>query len=196
LGNPGPQYRGTRHNVGYRVVDGVAEALGVPFDAEKYGGLVARARHGNVELMLLKPLTYMNNSGICVAQAAKNRVPYMGDLLVIADDVNLPVGRMRLREHGSAGGHNGLKSIIEHLGTDDFARLRIGVGEKKPGIDLTGHVLGRFKPEEKPEVERVIEAAARAVLTFVESGIRRAMNEINRRPEAGPRGPAADTETE
>ncbi len=195
LGNPGPQYRNTRHNVGFRVVDRVAETLGVTFDSEKFGGLVARAQRGRTAVMLLKPLTFMNNSGISVAQATANRVPFLGDLLVISDDVNLPVGRALLRERGSAGGHNGLKSIIEHLGTQDFPRLRIGVGEKEPGADLTDHVLGTFKPEEKAEIEEAIETAASGVLTFIETGAVRAMNAVNTRPDKKKPGPG-ELETE
>lgn len=181
LGNPGPQYRYTRHNVGFRAVERVADMLGISFDQEKYEGLIAKGQRGAHAVLLLKPMTYMNVSGVSVAAAAKNRVANPLDLLVVTDDINLPLGRLRLREKGSAGGHNGLKSIIERLGTDEFPRLRIGVGDKEPGVDLRDHVLSGFRPDEKPEVERVIELAAEGILEFVDRGASRAMTELNRR---------------
>lgn len=184
LGNPGPQYRHTRHNVGFQTVDRLAERWGVAFDQEKYGGLLARAQHGHQAVLLLKPLTYMNRSGAAVAAAARNRAPDLADLLVVVDDVNIPLGRLRMRERGSAGGHNGLKSIIEHLGTQDFSRLRIGVGENKAGQDLTDHVLGTFSPLERPVLERMLERAANGVVAFVEGGVRQAMDEVNKKPDS------------
>ncbi|MBX7257256.1 MAG: aminoacyl-tRNA hydrolase [Candidatus Hydrogenedentes bacterium] len=181
LGNPGPQYRNTRHNVGFRAVERVAEMLGVMFDQEKYDGLIAKGQRGTHAILLLKPMTYMNVSGVSVAAAAKNRVANPLDLLIVTDDINLPLGRLRLREKGSAGGHNGLKSIIERLGTDEFPRLRIGVGDKEPGTDLRDHVLSGFRPEEKPEVDRAIDLAAAGILDFVDRGASRAMTELNKR---------------
>ncbi|MCC6488038.1 MAG: aminoacyl-tRNA hydrolase [Candidatus Hydrogenedentes bacterium] len=185
LGNPGPQYRNTRHNVGFLVVEELARRWGVAFDQEKHGALLARAQHRGSVVWLLKPLTFMNRSGIAVAGAARNRVPDLGDLLVIVDDVNLPLGQLRMREKGSAGGHNGLKSCIEHLGTQEFPRLRIGVGENEAGSDLTDHVLGTFCPQERPAVERSVERAANGVALFVESGVHSAMNEVNTKPVPG-----------
>lgn len=180
LGNPGPKYRNTRHNVGFQVLDQLAERLGVAFDREKYQGLVASARHAGDGLLLLKPLTYMNRSGLSVAEATRNKVPNLADVLVIVDDINLPFGKLRMRERGSAGGHNGLKSIIEHVGAQDFPRLRIGVGENKAGEALTDHVLGSFKPEERAELDSVIARAVEGVIVYLEEGVNSAMNTINR----------------
>jgi PTH1 family peptidyl-tRNA hydrolase len=184
LGNPGTRYRNTRHNVGYQVLDLLAARWGVAFDREKYQGLVASVRLGAENILLLKPLTYMNRSGLSVAEATRNKVPELADLLIVVDDVNLPFGRLRMRERGSAGGHNGLKSVIEHLGSQDFPRLRIGVGENKAGEALTNHVLGSFRPEERAELESVIAQAADGVVAFVGEGVNSAMNEVNKRPDA------------
>ena len=133
---------------------------------------------------MLKPLTFMNNSGVAVAQAARNKVQDPSDLLVVSDDVNLPLGRLRLRKQGSAGGHNGLKSIIERLGTPEFGRLRIGVGQKDTGSGLIDHVLGAFTPEEWPEVNAAVDRAAQCVLRCISVGIDEGMNEFNRPPDS------------
>ncbi|MCL4216409.1 MAG: aminoacyl-tRNA hydrolase, partial [Candidatus Hydrogenedentes bacterium] len=133
LGNPGTRYRYTRHNVGFEVVDKLAGQLQVSLTQEKHGGLYCETRHAGAKLLLLKPLTFMNRSGSAVALAMRNSTMEPGDVLVIADDVNLPLGQVRLRAKGSAGGHNGLKSVIACLGTQEFPRLRIGVGEEEHG---------------------------------------------------------------
>jgi peptidyl-tRNA hydrolase, PTH1 family len=179
LGNPGPQYRYTRHNVGFRAVDCVAEQLDAEFSQEKYGGLVARARCGPEEVWLIKPLTYMNESGSCVARGVRYKNVDLGNLLVVADDVNLPLGKLRFRTEGSAGGHNGLKSIMQHLGTEEFPRLRIGVGQSKPGDVLRDHVLSAFLPEERPDAEAMVARAADAVRCFLTEGMAKAMNAFN-----------------
>ena len=180
LGNPGQQYRNTRHNVGFRVLDEVAERLSVRFDQEKYEALFATAEHEGERVMLLKPLTYMNLSGTSIAKAARNRVPDPADVIVVLDEIQLPLGTVRIRLEGSHGGHNGLRSVIEHLGTQKFPRLRIGVGHKKAGDDLRDHVLSTFAPEEKPDVERSIKTAAEAVLCCVAEGVPGAMNRFNK----------------
>ena len=182
LGNPGPKYRNTRHNVGFQVLDLLAARWGAAFDREKFYGLVAMAGHASENVMLLKPLTYMNRSGASVAEATRNKVPDLADLLVVVDDVNLPFGRLRLREGGSAGGHNGLKSIIEQVGSQEFPRLRIGVGVNKAGEGLTDHVLGSFRPEERAELDAIVARAADGVAAFVEGGVIPAMNEVNKKP--------------
>jgi PTH1 family peptidyl-tRNA hydrolase len=184
LGNPGPKYRNTRHNVGFQVLDRLAVRWGASFDREKFQGLIATCSCGSENVMLLKPLTYMNRSGTAVADATRNRVPDLVDMLVVVDDVNLPFGRLRMRERGSAGGHNGLKSIIEHVGTQDFPRLRIGVGVNKTGDSLTDHVLGSFRPEERAELDAIIARAADGVVAFVEGGVLPAMNEVNKMPKS------------
>jgi len=161
------------------VADALARKLHTEFDREKYQGLVAQAAHAGASVLLVKPLTYMNNSGQCVARALRYNPVSLEELLVIVDDVNLPLGRLRLRADGSAGGHNGLKSIIDSLGADAFARLRIGVGINR-NRDLTGHVLGRFEPQEKDAVEDAVARAADAALCFVACDIEKAMTEFNR----------------
>lgn len=179
LGNPGTQYRLTRHNAGFLVLDRLAVRLALPFGRERFGGLFARGQCEGGDVVLLKPLTFMNRSGECVGQALRYSNAEPEDVLVVVDDVNLPLGRLRLRAGGSAGGHNGLKSIIEHLGSDAFPRLRIGVGQGRQGAPLTGHVLGTFAPDEMPEMERAVDRAADAAVTFVAKGLGAAMNAFN-----------------
>jgi PTH1 family peptidyl-tRNA hydrolase len=179
LGNPGPKYRHTRHNLGYLVVDRVASMLGTDFSQEKHSGLLATAVHRSQKLLLVKPLTFMNCSGDCVAPLARNRIQSPADLLAVVDDVNLPLGKLRIRAGGSAGGHNGLKSLIERLGTDAFARVRLGVGDNAPGMDLADYVLSKFRPEERTAVEDSVELAAEAVLSWVVDGVERAMDRFN-----------------
>ncbi len=179
LGNPGPRYRNTRHNVGFGVLDCLAARLGTAFSREKYRGLIATAVSGGEKLLLLKPLTFMNLSGECVARATRNNIDSLESLLVVVDDIHLPLGRIRLRPEGSAGGHNGLKSLIERLGAPAFPRLRLGVGQTGAGQALTHHVLGRFKPDEKAQVDEMIECAADAAQHFMAHGIEQAMNAFN-----------------
>jgi PTH1 family peptidyl-tRNA hydrolase len=179
LGNPGPRYKNTRHNLGFMVLDGVAERLGVGLDREKYQGLLAEAVHAGNRMLLVKPLTFMNLSGACIAEAARNKVFDATDLLVVVDDINLPLGKLRFRPGGSAGGHNGLKSVIERLGSDAFHRLRLGVGANKPGDNLVDHVLSRFAPEEWPEVNAMVAEAVDAALCWAADGIQAAMNRYN-----------------
>ncbi len=180
LGNPGTRYRTTRHNVGFMVVEALAERCNVAFGREKYKSLIAEAVIGREKVLLLKPLTFMNLSGNSVAMAARYKVHDPLELFVISDDVNLPLGRLRVRKGGSAGGHNGLKSIIERVGTKDFSRLRIGVGDNRSGRDLSGHVLSKFMPDERECVEQTVLRAVDAAICFVESGVDAAMNEYNK----------------
>ena len=185
LGNPGAQYRDTRHNLGFCVADRVAAGCSASFDREKHDGLWAEGMHAGRRVYLLKPLTFMNLSGGSVAKAARSKGVAAEDILVIADDVNLPLGSVRFRAGGGAGGHNGLKSVIERLGTNAFHRVRLGVGGgETPGGELTGHVLGRFRPEERATVDAMLDDAAAAVLLWVEKGIEAAMSRHNRRPGA------------
>lgn len=178
LGNPGTRYRGTRHNIGFEVLDRLAVKLDTALDREKFRGLIAETRRGGDKVMLLKPMTFMNLSGDSVAQAARNRVMAPEDLLVIYDEADLPPGRIRLRKDGSAGGHNGMKSIIERVGTQGFPRLRIGVG--KDTGPLADHVLSKFSPEERAAMNDVVEQAAGAALMWLDDGIDKAMNAFNR----------------
>jgi PTH1 family peptidyl-tRNA hydrolase len=185
LGNPGDRYRGTRHNVGFEVVDLVARNERLIFDAadRDRAALTARWRRDGDVVLLAKPLTFMNVSG----QAVRGLVDFYkvatADLLVVSDDVNLPLGRLRARSGGSEGGHNGLRSVAEWLGTEDYSRLRVGVGRGREGEirrDLTGHVLGGFAPDEAPGMASAIARAADAVRMWVSDGLGPVMNTFNR----------------
>jgi PTH1 family peptidyl-tRNA hydrolase len=179
LGNPGAKYRGTRHNIGFAVVDELADRRSARFDAAPVAALVARARLADSAVVLLgKPLTFMNASGEAVAALARYFRIDIGDLLVVADDVNLALGRLRVRPRGSDGGHKGFKSIGAYLGTG-FPRLRVGVGRGDTRRDLADHVLARFDSDERPDVEQVTKRAADAAELFVTAGIDAAMNRFN-----------------
>jgi PTH1 family peptidyl-tRNA hydrolase len=178
LGNPGARYRGTRHNIGFAVVDELARRWAVTFEAAPADALIARWRPVDAgPVLLVKPLTFMNASGEAIGALGRYFKIEIGDLLIVVDEVQLPLGRIRARARGSAGGHNGLKSIIAHLG-DNFSRLRVGVGRGQEG-DLADHVLSRFEPGEKADVERMIDRAADAAATFITSGIAAVMNAYN-----------------
>jgi len=180
LGNPGRRYRDTRHNVGFAVVEALAERHGGTFESAPSEALVARLRTvGDGGTLLLKPLTMMNASGFAVSEVARYFRIAFGDILVVADDVNLPLGRLRARPGGSAGGHNGFRSIIEQLGTTGFARLRMGVGRGDPRRDLADYVLGGFDADERPLATDMIGRAADASEVFVAEGIEKVMNRFN-----------------
>jgi PTH1 family peptidyl-tRNA hydrolase len=185
LGNPGPQYRDTRHNIGFAVVDLLARRSGLTFGGGPTGALIARVRQPGEGALLAKPLTYMNLSGAAVADLSRYFRVAIPDVIIVADDVNLPLGKLRARARGSDGGHHGLRSIIERLGTSEFARLRIGVGRGDPRRDLADHVLARFDADEQGEVDSAIGRAADAVEMFVTDGIEKVMNQINPEPVAG-----------
>ncbi len=180
LGNPGSKYRGTRHNIGVAVVDEVARRWQLPaFDRSPVDLMIAARRTVDRDpVMLAKPLTFMNESGQAVGEFARYFKIALADLLVVVDDVQLPLGRLRARMRGSSGGHNGLKSLIAHLG-EEFARLRVGVGRGDSRRDLADHVLSRFDPGEAAEVDRMTGRAADAVEMFVASGIVAVMNGFN-----------------
>jgi PTH1 family peptidyl-tRNA hydrolase len=184
LGNPGRRYEGTRHNIGFAVADEVARRHGLEFDSGRANTLTARRGRGPASLLVVKPLTMMNLSGEAVAGVAGFYKIEPPAVLVVADDVNLPLGRLRLRARGTAGGHNGFRSIIECLGTGEFPRLRVGVGRGDPRRGLADHVLARFDGDERDEVERTIARAADAVETFLAEGIEAAMNRYNRAEDA------------
>jgi PTH1 family peptidyl-tRNA hydrolase len=183
LGNPGADYEGTRHNVGFDVIDELVRRSGVRLRKWKSAGDLAIAGSGGV--VLAKPLMFMNASGEAVGRIGAFYKIDPGDLLVVVDEVHLPLGRLRLRPSGSAGGHNGLKSVIEHVG-DGFPRLRIGVGRGDPQWDLSDHVLSRFRADERDVIERAIERAADAAEAFVAEGIGTAMNKFNAREDEAP----------
>ncbi|HXE80593.1 MAG TPA: aminoacyl-tRNA hydrolase [Vicinamibacterales bacterium] len=187
LGNPGRRYRDTRHNVGFRVVDELARRAGVDFGPAPADALVARIRdfEGRGPVLLVKPLTMMNASGEAVAALGRYYRIEPDALLVITDDVNLPLARLRARARGSSGGHNGLRSVVQHLGTEAFPRLRVGVGRGDRRVDLADHVLATFDPEERPIIEAAIMRAADAAALFVAAGIEAVMNRFNPATEDG-----------
>ncbi len=180
LGNPGPEYAKTRHNIGFRCLDIVADKLGCAIDKGKFQGLYGvTSYHGN-KVYLLKPLTYMNLSGRSVLQlSAYFQIP-PERIIVLFDDISLEPGRMRVRGNGSAGGHNGIKSIIQELGSQDFPRVKIGVGAKPhPDFDLAAWVLSPFTASEEKALAVSLENGARAVLTILEEGVSQAANAYN-----------------
>jgi PTH1 family peptidyl-tRNA hydrolase len=183
LGNPGRIYHRTRHNVGFMVADETARRMGAVFEHGRPDALTARVGMGREAVRLAKPLTMMNLSGEAVAGLAHFYRIDPSDIFVVADDVNLPLGRLRLRPRGSAGGHNGFRSIIQHLGTQQFPRLRVGVGRGDLRRDLADHVLARFEPEEEAAATSAVVRAADAVGVFLSDGVEAAMNRYNRAEE-------------
>jgi PTH1 family peptidyl-tRNA hydrolase len=183
LGNPGRQYAGTRHNVGFDVVNLLADRFEIDWESAPRGVEALTARDRAVDVLLAKPLTFVNLSGAAVLGLLQFYKVELPDLFVIVDDVNLELGRLRARAAGSAGGHNGLRSIIGALGSDQFARVRLGVGGGEPRRDLAGHVLGRFVPEERPIVAEAVSRTADAADLFIKEGIAPVMNRFNRKEE-------------
>jgi peptidyl-tRNA hydrolase, PTH1 family len=177
LGNPGPQYRETRHNVGFRVIDEIARRWEVSNAWRERDDALFVRRPGGA--LLAKPLTFMNLSGFAVSRLRQFFQIEIADLLIVVDEAALPLGRLRARARGSAGGHNGLKSIIEQLGTTEFARLRVGVGRGDSRRDLANHVLSRFDPEEHDVMQAATVRAADAAEMFVSEDIQRVMNTFN-----------------
>lgn len=185
LGNPGNKYEGTRHNVGFAAVDILAARHFVQWEAAPRGAGALVGRWRAADVVLAKPLTFMNLSGAAVAALLQFYKIELPDMLVIVDEVQLDTGRIRLRPEGSAGGHNGLKSIIESLGTGAFPRLRIGVGRGDTRRDLADHVLAKFDAEERPIIDEAIGRAADASEAFVAEGMAGAMNRFNRKTDDG-----------
>ena len=183
LGNPGPRYRDTLHNVGFMAMDVLAARHGVRFEAAPADAVMARARGTDGGLLLVKPLTYMNLSGGAVGDLLRYYKIPVEDLLVVLDEVALPAGQLRARPAGSAGGHNGLKSIIGVLGTEQFARLRIGVGRGDPRRDLADHVLSAIPPDIRDVVDDAVVTAADAVECFARDGIEKTMQVFNAPPK-------------
>ena len=179
LGNPGERYRHTRHNAGFMVVDTLAGRLGGVVGQQRAGAWVAGARLGSEPVLLVKPLSFMNLSGEPVARLLEAHEGTAADLVVAVDDVALELGTIRVRERGSDGGHNGLRSLIEALGTEDFARVRVGVRQGERPEDLAGYVLADFPPEAREAVGAAIDLAAGAVKCLVTEGSAVAMNRFN-----------------
>ena len=179
LGNPGRQYEDTRHNVGFMVLDRLAAAEGATFQsAPKWQSHLAKLPGSGT--LLLKPQTFMNLSGRAIQQILSFHKWSPEQMLVVYDDVSLPLGSLRFREKGSAGGHNGIKSILQHLGTDAFPRLKLGIGGSQPG-EMTGHVLGKFSPDEKPLLENMLATALEAVQLSRSQGIATAAHRFHTR---------------
>ncbi len=180
LGNPGAKYENTRHNVGFMTADALAARSGEPIRRVKYHALTSEAVIGGQSVLLMKPTTFMNLSGQAVGEAARFYKIPADHVLVISDDVDLPLGKLRIRKSGSAGGHNGLKNIIQLLGTDQFPRLKIGVGGKPhPDYNMADWVLGQFQGEDKKAIDAAVARAADAVECLLADGIDRAMNQYN-----------------
>ena len=180
LGNPGREYEKTRHNAGFRCVDLLAQQLGVKIDKLKYQGLYCQTNYNGCKLFLLKPQTYMNLSGRSVLQlSAYFNIPPQR-IIVLFDDISLEPGRLRLRANGSAGGHNGLKSIIQEVGSQEFPRVKIGVGAKpNPNYDLADWVLSTFSPNEEKALAVSLENGAKAALAIIDHGVPEAANRFN-----------------
>ena len=180
LGNPGDKYENTRHNVGFLTVDELAERARVPVQRLKHRALTNTVELGGARVLLMKPVTYMNLSGEAVGEAARFYKIPADHVLVISDDVSLPIGKLRIRKGGSAGGHNGLKNIIQHLGTDQFPRVKVGVGEKPhPDYDMADWVLSKFVGEDLKTITAAIEKAGKAVECLIAEGPDKAMNKFN-----------------
>lgn len=183
LGNPGKMYQNTRHNIGFEVIDRLAAREGIAVLEKKHKALIGKGMVAGEKCILAKPQTYMNLSGESLRELVDYyKVDEESALIVISDDVSLPVGQLRVRKKGSSGGHNGLKNIILQLGHDSFVRLRMGVGEKPSGCDLADYVLGHFTREDLKIMEEAAERAVDAICKIISEGVDVAMNEYNRRP--------------
>lgn len=180
LGNPGIKYNGTRHNAGFMAADAMEKKLGVSINKMRFKALTQTADIGEKKVLLMKPQTYMNLSGDAIAQAANFYKVPPERVIVVSDETALPIGRLRIRRGGSAGGHNGLKSVIARLGTDQFPRIRLGVGDKPhPDYDMADWVLSAFKGQDAADMELVAKKAADAVECYITEGADRAMNKFN-----------------
>ncbi len=178
LGNPGKKYAGTRHNVGFAVVDALAQSPHAERFRERFQADIAELHEDGHKVLLIKPLTYMNLSGQSVRQVVDFYEVPRENLLVVCDDINLPLGKLRFRARGTHGGHNGLRDIQQHLGTTEYSRLRIGVGAPDEE-DAVDHVLGRFRPTEKPVIDDALARAVQGVALWWQEGIAQCMNEYN-----------------
>ena len=182
LGNPDKQYEGTRHNVGFDVIDKLAAKYNISVDTKKHRAYIGKGMIEGQKVILAKPQTYMNLSGESVfSMTDYYKIAPEEELLVIYDDISLDVGQLRIRKKGSAGGHNGIKNIIAHLGTMDFPRIKVGVGEKPKGYDLADYVLGKFSKGEQELMEEGYRNAVDAVAAIVRGNIEQAMNQYNKK---------------
>ncbi len=181
LGNPSPEYAGTRHNVGFEVVEILADRFDIATDYIKHKAICGRGMIEGNKVLLARPQTFMNLSGESVRELTDYyKIDVSSELIVVYDDINLDPGRIRIRKSGSAGGHNGMKSIISRLGTEEFMRIRIGVGDKPKGYDLADYVLGHFSKDEQELMDKSFIDAANAAVVIMNDGIDAAMNKYNR----------------
>lgn len=182
LGNPSKEYEGTRHNAGFQVIDRIAEKYNISVDAKKHRALIGKGVIAGQKVILAKPQTFMNLSGESIRSLLDYyKIDEENELIVIYDDISLEPGQIRIRAKGSAGGHNGIKNIIQHLGGQVFPRIKVGVGEKPPKMDLADYVLGHFSKEEKEQMEEGYEHAMHALELMLMGEISEAMNEYNRK---------------
>lgn len=181
LGNPGDDYHRTRHNAGFRVVDALARRFGIDVNRKKFDGWFGRGTVAGVPAVLLKPMAYMNRSGPPVRRIADYFKVSLEDILVVHDDIDLPFGRLKIKQKGGDGGHKGVRSIMDALGGGAFVRLRVGIGRPDAERDVTGHVLGDFDSEESRLLDPIVAAAGEAVVTVLSSGTKEGMNRFNDR---------------
>ena len=182
LGNPGKKYDNTRHNIGFEALDYIADKEGISINTGKHKALIGTGYMGGEKVLLVKPQTFMNLSGESVAELLHYyKIDPEEELLVIFDDISLAPGNIRIRKKGSAGGHNGIKNIIAMTGTENFKRIKVGVGEKPAGWDLAGHVLGRMSEEDRAAFEEAVKESVKAVEMILEDEIDQAMNDFNRK---------------
>lgn len=179
LGNPGVPYRQTRHNIGFEVIDELANRYGVSVDKSKYNGLYSMIYKNGEKVILLKPMTYMNLSGEAIRPMMDYYDIGIDEITVIYDDLDLPVGKIRLRQKGSAGGHNGIKSTIQHLGTQQFNRIRIGIDRPPAGMAVPDYVLGKFSKEDRPVMETAVKKSADACELWLSKPFLEVMNQFN-----------------
>ncbi len=179
LGNPGKQYENTRHNIGFLVIDKLSEQLNIRLDQAKFKGIFGMGNVEGEKILLLKPLTFMNLSGESIRAVMDYYQVQIEDLVVIYDDLDLPIGRIRLRQQGSAGGHNGIKSTIAHLSTQNFNRIRVGIDRPKNGMNVADYVLGRFTKDERLMMEDVIVKCSDACDQWLNRPFLQVMNEFN-----------------
>ncbi len=181
LGNPGIQYQNHRHNIGFRVIDYLSKNINIPLSTKKFHALYGIGQIESQEVLLLKPMTFMNRSGVAIREALEffNLIPE--DLIVIHDDLDLPFGKLRFKRKGGDGGHQGVRSIIESLGRNTFVRLKLGIGRPPGGMDPAEYVLSPFSKEEKLHLEEILCRASRALIVMLLEGIEKAMNQFQRR---------------
>lgn len=186
LGNPGKKYENTRHNIGFMVIDKIAEEYHIAVTDTKHKAKLGKGMIGSEKVILVKPQTFMNLSGESVREVIDYyKIEEKTELIVVSDDISLDVGTIRVRKKGSAGGHNGLKNIILHLGHDEFRRIKVGVGEKPTDYDLVDYVLGHFGEDDHKLIVESIERAAKAVAVIITDGPDVAMNQFNKKTERG-----------